>query len=165
MRASRCIIVGVLLQLIHTLDSLMPGARPLAVALIALLVVTAGCAGSATAPSSYAAFSQSDIVVGTGTEATAGKTATVNYTGWIYDSSKPEQRGAQFDSSIGKSPFPFVLGAGSVIAGWEQGVPGMKVGGVRRLVVPPALGYGGTRQGSIPPHATLVFEIEMLNVQ
>ena len=151
-------------KLIDTFDGPVPGVR-LAVALLALLVVTAGCAGSATAPSSYAAFSQSDIVVGTGAEATSGKTATVNYTGWVYDSSKPEQRGAQFDSSIGKTPFSFVLGGGSVIAGWEQGVPGMKVGGVRRLVIPPALGYGGTRQGSIPPNATLVFEIEMLAVQ
>jgi FKBP-type peptidyl-prolyl cis-trans isomerase FkpA len=133
--------------------------------MILLVVATTGCAGSATAPSSYAPFSQSDVVVGTGAEASTGKTATMNYTGWVYDSSKTDQRGAQFDSSIGKTPFSFVLGTGAVIAGWEQGVPGMKVGGVRRLVIPPALGYGDKRNGVIPPNATLVFEIELLGVQ
>jgi FKBP-type peptidyl-prolyl cis-trans isomerase FkpA len=131
----------------------------------AWLLTTAACAGSTTAPSSYAAYSQTDIAVGQGTEATAGKTATVNYTGWVYDSSKTNQRGAQFDSSVGKAPFSFVLGAGGVIRGWDQGVPGMKVGGVRQLVIPPALGYGGTRQGAIPPNATLIFEITLLDVQ
>jgi FKBP-type peptidyl-prolyl cis-trans isomerase FkpA len=132
---------------------------------MALLVVVAGCAGSATAPSSFSAFSKTDTVVGTGTEAAVGQTATMNYTGWIYDSTKADQRGAQFDSSIGRQPFSFVLGAKSVIAGWEQGVPGMKVGGVRVLVIPPSLAYGEGRRGAIPPNATLVFQIELLDVQ
>jgi FKBP-type peptidyl-prolyl cis-trans isomerase len=70
----------------------------------------------------------------------------------------------QFDSSVGQTPFTFTLGAGQVIAGWEQGVQGMKVGGVRRLVVPPSLAYGQSRYGPIPPNATLVFEIELLEV-
>ena len=137
----------------------------LASASLALLIAAPGCAGSATAPSSYAPYSQTDVTVGTGTEATTGTTATVNYTGWVYDVSQTNQRGAQFDSSIGKTPFSFVLGANSVIRGWEQGVPGMKVGGVRQLVVPPALAYGETRQGAIPPNATLIFEIALLDVQ
>jgi FKBP-type peptidyl-prolyl cis-trans isomerase FkpA len=105
------------------------------------------------------------MVVGTGTTAATGNTATVNYTGWLYDSTQPDQHGAQFDSSIGGTPFSFVLGANAVIKGWEQGVPGMKVGGIRRLVVPPSLAYGGTRQDLIPPNATLVFQIELLDVQ
>ena len=161
----RCIIVVVSPNFTRTLDCSRFKTLWLGVASLALLIVTAGCAGSATAPSSYAAYSQTDVVVGTGTEAAAGNTATVNYTGWVYDASKTNQRGAQFDSSIGKTPFSFVLGANGVIRGWEQGVPGMKVGGVRQLVVPPALAYGETRNGAIPPNATLIFEITLLDVQ
>jgi FKBP-type peptidyl-prolyl cis-trans isomerase FkpA len=132
---------------------------------MALLVGVAGCAGSPTAPSSFSAFSKTDTIVGTGAEAAVGQTATMNYTGWIYDSTKADQRGAQFDSSIGRQPFSFVLGTNSVIAGWEQGVPGMKVGGERVLVVPPSLAYGDARRGPIPPNATLIFQIDLLDVQ
>jgi FKBP-type peptidyl-prolyl cis-trans isomerase FkpA len=134
-------------------------------AFISILLFMTACTDSTTTPSSYAPFSQVDLVAGTGAEATAGKTVTMNYTGWLYDPAQPIQRGAQFDSSIGTTPFSFRLGANQVIRGWEQGVPGMKVGGVRRLVIPPSLAYGGTRQGKIPPNATLIFEISLLDVQ
>ena len=124
----------------------------------------AGCGDSPTAPSSYAPFSQTDLRVGTGASAAIGNTVTVTYTGWLYDSSKPDQKGLQFDSS-GTTPITFSLGAGQVINGWEQGVPGMNAGGLRRLVVPPSLAYGASRNSIIPPYATLVFEIELLEVQ
>ena len=88
---------------------------------------------------------------------------TVNYTGWLYDPTKPDQKGLVFDTSIGQTPFTFTLGAGQVIKGWDVGVPGMNVGGVRRLVIPPSLGYGASRSGPIPPNSTLVFEIELVS--
>jgi FKBP-type peptidyl-prolyl cis-trans isomerase FkpA len=132
--------------------------------LLVLSAAAVGCAESATAPSS-APFSQADVRVGTGADAASGATATVNYTGWLYDASRPDHKGLQFDSSIGRTAFTFVLGAGQVIKGWDQGVPGMKVGGLRRLVIPPSLAYGDTRRGVIPPNATLLFEIELLNVE
>jgi FKBP-type peptidyl-prolyl cis-trans isomerase FkpA len=123
-----------------------------------------GCTESPSAPANTAPFSQSDVRVGTGAEAVTGATLTVAYTGWFYDSSKPDQKGLVFDSSLGSEGLTFTLGAGRVIAGWDQGVPGMKVGGLRRLVIPSSLAYGDSRNGPIPPGATLVFEIELLNV-
>ena len=134
-------------------------------ALVAFSLLLAGCTESPTAPSSYAPFGQTDLVVGAGTSAALGNTVTVNYTGWLYDASKPDQKGLQFDSSAGTTAFTFTLGSGQVINGWEQGVPGMSVGGLRRLVVPPSLAYGSARNSLIPPYATLVFEIELLEVQ
>jgi FKBP-type peptidyl-prolyl cis-trans isomerase FkpA len=89
---------------------------------------------------------------------------TVHYTGWYYNASAPERKGVQFDSSAAQTPLSFTLGAGQVIRGWEQGVLGMKAGGVRRLIIPPSLAYGQSRFGPIPPNATLVFEIELLEV-
>jgi FKBP-type peptidyl-prolyl cis-trans isomerase FkpA len=86
---------------------------------------------------------------------------TVSYTGWLYDPSKPESKGSQFDS---QPSFTFQLGAGRVIPGWEQGIPGMKVGGQRRLIIPPSLGYGSQMVGTIPPNSTLVFDVMLLNV-
>jgi FKBP-type peptidyl-prolyl cis-trans isomerase FkpA len=132
---------------------------------VAALTVTIGCAQSSTAPSSYSPFTQEDLVVGTGDEAGIGKTVVVDYTGWLYDSATANQRGAQFDSSAGGTPFTVTLGSNQVIQGWERGVPGMKVGGTRRLVIPPSLAYGDTRRGGIPPNATLLFEITLLEVQ
>ena len=129
-----------------------------------VLTAAAGCGKSATAPSSNAPFTQTDVRVGTGTDAATGKVVTVNYTGWLYDASKTDGKGVQFDTSAG-TPFSFNLGFGEVISGWDLGVPGMKVGGLRRLVVPPSLGYGAVRYGPIPPAATLVFEIELVDVQ
>ncbi|TDR70733.1 FKBP-type peptidyl-prolyl cis-trans isomerase [Paludibacterium purpuratum] len=100
-----------------------------------------------------------DIAVGEGEEATPGKEVTVHYTGWLLD-------GAKFDSSKDRfQPFTFPLGAGHVIKGWDQGVVGMKVGGVRKLTIPAELGYGARGAGGvIPPNAVLVFEVELLQV-
>ena len=139
--------------------------RSFSVSVVLFLVaaVSAGCGGSPTTPT--APFSQSDVRVGTGASAASGNTLSVNYTGWMYDASQPEQKGAKFESSIGSTPLSFVLGAGQVIPGWDQGIPGMRVGGLRRLVIPPSLAYGGTRNGPIPPNATLVFEVELLSVE
>jgi FKBP-type peptidyl-prolyl cis-trans isomerase len=101
-----------------------------------------------------------DVVTGTGPEATPGQIAVVHYTGWLTD-------GTKFDSSRDHGePFSFPLGGGQVIAGWDQGVAGMKVGGKRKLVIPPDLGYGpGGSPPVIPPNATLVFDVELLEVQ
>lgn len=109
-----------------------------------------------------------DLVAGIGDEALPGHTVVVHYTGWLFDPSAPNNRGRQFDSSRDrKQPFSFPLGAAHVIRGWEQGVPGMKVGGLRQLVIPPSLGYGARNiaDGLIPPHSTLLFEIELLAVE
>ena len=105
--------------------------------------------------------------IGTGAEAVAGKTVSVHYTGWLLDPAAPEQKGKKFDSSRDRgSPFEFPLGAGRVIAGWDQGVAGMKVGGSRTLIIPPELGYGAQGAGGvIPPNATLVFDVELLGVK
>src|SRR5690606_33975697 len=108
---------------------------------------------SPTNPPLNIPYSQSDIIVGTGPAAQAGHTLTVHYAGWFYDVDAAQNKGALFDTSLGRGAYPFVLGAGSVIAGWEQGVPGMQVGGVRRLVIPPELAYGAQGSGSIPPNA------------
>jgi FKBP-type peptidyl-prolyl cis-trans isomerase FkpA len=108
-----------------------------------------------------------DVVPGTGTEARPGAMVSVHYTGWLYDAGAPEQRGNKFDSSKDRGePFDFPLGAGQVIPGWDQGVAGMKVGGTRMLTIPPALAYGPSGAGGvIPPNATLVFEVELLEVR
>jgi len=100
-----------------------------------------------------------DIVVGTGATAVAGKPVKVHYTGWLTD-------GKKFDSSLDRGqPFEFPLGAGRVIKGWDEGVAGMKVGGKRQLRIPPDLGYGGRGAGGlIPPNATLIFDVELIDV-
>ena len=108
-----------------------------------------------------------DLKQGTGTEASAGKPVVVHYTGWLYDSTAPEGKGAKFDSSRDRGvPFGFFLGSGKVIKGWDEGVVGMKVGGQRRLVIPPQLGYGDRGAGGvIPPNATLIFDVELIDVK
>jgi len=109
---------------------------------------------------------KTDTVVGKGKAAVAGKTVEVHYTGWLYEAKAPKQRGKQFDSSVGRGPFSFPLGAGRVIKGWDEGVAGMKVGGKRTLVIPPELAYGKRGAGGvIPPDATLVFDVELLDVK
>jgi FKBP-type peptidyl-prolyl cis-trans isomerase FkpA len=107
-----------------------------------------------------------DVTVGSGTEAVAGKTVTVHYTGWLYDPAAADGHGAKFDSSLDrKVPFSFILGAGKVIKGWDEGVAGMKVGGKRTLVIPPQMGYGERgAPGVIPPNSTLIFDVELLDV-
>jgi len=143
----------------------MRSIKPAFLLLVVMAAAASACGDSPTAPLNMARFSHTDLVVGTGAEAAAGKMLTVHYTGWLYNESRTDQKGAQFDSSVGRTPLTFTLGAGQVIQGWEQGFEGMKVGGKRRLVIPPSLAYGGTRRGPIPPNATLVFEIELLAVK
>jgi FKBP-type peptidyl-prolyl cis-trans isomerase FkpA len=135
---------------------------------LALACAIAGCKDSnestPTSPSVSPLFTQRDLRIGTGEEAQAGKLLNVHYTGWLFDASKPDQKGLQFETSVGGTPFSFVLGGGEVIQGWDQGIPGMKVGGLRRLVIPSSMAYGGTRSGPIPAFATLVFEIELVEI-
>jgi FKBP-type peptidyl-prolyl cis-trans isomerase FkpA len=135
-----------------------------------VLFLSAAAAGAApAAPKAPAAQAQGlqkiDTVVGKGKEAVAGKTVVVHYTGWLYAPKAPKQRGQQFDSSVGGEPFNFPLGMGAVIKGWDQGVAGMKVGGKRTLVIPSELGYGARGAGPIPPGATLLFDVELLDVK
>jgi FKBP-type peptidyl-prolyl cis-trans isomerase FkpA len=108
-----------------------------------------------------------DLRVGDGTVAEPGALAVVHYTGWLYDESAADRRGSKFDSSVDRGqPFSFPLGAGRVIRGWDQGVAGMRVGGKRVLFIPPQLGYGDRGAGNvIPPGATLVFEVELLDLR
>jgi FKBP-type peptidyl-prolyl cis-trans isomerase FkpA len=105
-----------------------------------------------------------EITVGAGEEASAGAHVTVHYTGWLQNSDG--SAGKKFDSSKDRNdPFEFPLGAGHVIKGWDEGVQGMKVGGIRKLIIPSTLGYGARGAGGvIPPHATLIFEVELLGV-
>ena len=107
-----------------------------------------------------------ELIEGNGAEATAGTRVTVHYTGWLHDANAENGRGKKFDSSKDRGdPFKFHLGAGQVIRGWDDGVQGMKVGGTRVLLIPSELGYGARGAGgAIPPHATLVFEVELLAV-
>ena len=122
---------------------------------------------SPTSPTTLprAEYSQTDLLVGTGTEATNGKRLSVHYTLWMYDPAGSNGKGQQIQTSVGGTPFPFVLGTGAVIAGWDRGVPGMLIGGRRRLVLPPELAYGAAGNPPIPGNASLVFEIELLSVQ
>jgi FKBP-type peptidyl-prolyl cis-trans isomerase len=105
-----------------------------------------------------------DVKIGTGPAAQAGQTVTVHYTGWLYVDG---QRGAKFDSSRnpGRGPFSFLLGGGEVIPGWDEGVAGMKPGGKRTLILPPAAGYGDEGDDTIPPNSWLIFEVELLGIE
>lgn len=117
--------------------------------------------------SGISTLQQNDVKEGAGAEARKGQTVTVHYTGWLYDGNAADKKGRQFDSSRDRNdPFEFHLGAGEVISGWDEGVPGMKVGGTRVLTIPPAMGYGSRGAGGvIPPDATLIFEVELLDVR
>ena len=111
-------------------------------------------------------FQRIDTLPGTGALATSGRTLTVNYTGWLYDATKADFKGQQFDTSIGRAPFTFLLGAGQVIQGWDQGFLGMRAGGKRTLVIPSAMAYGRAGSGTkIPADAALIFEVELISVQ
>ena len=154
--------------------------RFLGLALAAVLLV-AGCkggpddpidgeAGAASTPAASGAapgkvhklasgLQYEDVVVGSGKMAEPGMNVLVNYTGRLTD-------GTEFDSSVGKQPYGFQLGSGSVIAGWEEGIKGMRIGGKRKLVIPPDLGYGPRGMGGvIPPNATLLFDVELVDVK
>ena len=142
--------------------------RPLLVlAFSGLLVVAAGCnngSSSPTAPDQSAvAYSQTDLTVGTGAEAVVGTTATVQYGLWLYSDSGVDHKGAQIQAN----QFSFVVGGGQIIKGFDMGVTGMKVGGTRRIIMPPSLAYGatGNSDGTIPPNAALVFDVLLGIVQ
>jgi FKBP-type peptidyl-prolyl cis-trans isomerase FkpA len=111
-------------------------------------------------------LAMTDTTEGTGATAQPGQQVSVHYTGWLFDPAAPENKGRKFDSSRDRrEAFSFHLGAGQVIQGWDQGVAGMRVGGHRRLTIPPELGYGARGAGGvIPPNATLVFDVELLGV-
>jgi len=140
---------------------------PLIAAFVAVLSLTACGGGGDSSPkggttvSSPATLTKTDSVVGTGAEATSGKNVTVNYTGWLYNASASDFKGTRFDSGS----FSFVLGAGTVIPGFDQGVSGMKVGGKRTILVPASLGYGATGTAGIPGNSGLVFEVELTAVK
>ena len=138
--------------------------------LLALLV--AACGGSSNSESAegrsnVAELIKQDNTVGNGNEAAAGRAVTVHYTGWLYNESAADKKGTKFDSSRDRNePFEFNLGAGEVIRGWDEGVAGMKVGGRRTLTIPPNMGYGARGAGGvIPANATLIFDVELLNVR
>jgi FKBP-type peptidyl-prolyl cis-trans isomerase FkpA len=136
--------------------------------LLMTLLAAAGCGSSSTSASTVPPTSVAttlvitDLVIGTGTTVVSGNTITVAYTGWLYDTSKPDGKGTSFDSSPSAQ---FRIGVGAVIPGWDQGVPGMRIGGTRRLLIPPALAYGSTSPGpGIPANASLVFEITVKSI-
>jgi FKBP-type peptidyl-prolyl cis-trans isomerase FkpA len=108
-----------------------------------------------------------DTLPGTGREAEPGFNISVHYTGWLYDEAAEGHKGKKFDSSVDrKQPFDFALGAGQVIQGWDEGFAGMKIGGKRTLIIPPEMGYGARGAGGvIPPNATLIFDVELLDVK
>ena len=122
---------------------------------------------SSTVGANVTELKKIDSKQGAGAEAVAGKVVIVHYTGWLYDPNVPDGHGKKFDSSVDRGqPFDFPLGGGRVIKGWDEGVAGMKVGGKRTLVIPPAMGYGARGAGGvIPPNATLVFDVELLEVK
>ena len=139
---------------------------------IAVIAAAGACAAEENAEenmgqSNITELIRTDETAGGGHEAAAGRTVTVHYTGWLYDQSKPDHKGKKFDSSRDRGePFAFRLGRGQVIRGWDEGVAGMKVGGRRTLTIPPAYGYGAEgAPGAIPPNATLVFDVELLDVR
>jgi FKBP-type peptidyl-prolyl cis-trans isomerase len=127
-----------------------------------LVILLAACGGQPPMP-----FQTTDTTTGTGAEATSGRLVVVHYTGWLYDNGAADKKGTKFDSSKDRNePFEFPLGAGRVIRGWDEGVKGMKVGGKRTLTIPPEMGYGAQGAGGvIPPNATLLFEVELLEVK
>ena len=135
----------------------------------ALVLSLSACGGGGDASSSApavavaspATLTATDSVVGTGATAAAGNRITVAYTGWLYSTSAPNNKGTQFDSGT----ITFTLGRGEVIPGWDQGLPGMKVGGKRTLAIPASLAYGSRGNGGIPPNAGLVFDVELLRVE
>jgi FKBP-type peptidyl-prolyl cis-trans isomerase len=108
-----------------------------------------------------------DKKVGEGNEAKADSTVSVDYTGWLYDAAAPDKKGKKFDSSLDRGdPFGFVLGRGTVIRGWDEGIKGMKEDGQRTLIIPPDMAYGNRGAGGvIPPGATLIFDVELISVK
>jgi FKBP-type peptidyl-prolyl cis-trans isomerase FkpA len=155
------------------------GAMPRILKIIGVILLTAlpGCRsdkgrdGPPQLPpmtdSGITALQKTDVTPGSGAEARSGMTVRVHYTGWLFDPATADRKGKQFDSSRDSGqPFEFQLGKGEVIAGWDEGIAGMKVGGTRMLTIPPAMAYGPNTVGNlIPPNATLFFEVELLGVR
>lgn len=134
------------------------------VVMVALLAGACGSdeGGTPTSPSANVPYSTTDLRVGTGAEATAGRAVVVNYSGWLYSTSAADNKGTLFDAGT----FPFVAGSNQAIEGFSRGVVGMRVGGLRRVVIPPSMGYGAAGSPPrIPGNATLLFEIELTSVQ
>jgi len=126
---------------------------------IVLASLVAGCS-SPTEPSANVPFSTVDLRVGTGPEAVPGSRVTVNYNGWLYNAGGVDNKGTRFDAGT----FQYVIGQ-NVITGFSQGTTGMRVGGIRRVTIPPSLGYGSQGSGqTIPPNSTLIFEIELVSI-
>ena len=146
----------------------------IAAAMLLALIITVSCQNTGDQqmsdeqdrPTTVTEMIVEDIVVGDGAEATAGASAVVHYTGWLYAPGNPDNRGNKFDSSVDRGqPFTFPVGQGRVIRGWDDGVAGMKVGGKRVLIIPPDMGYGARGAGdTIPPNSTLLFEVELLDL-
>lgn len=133
--------------------------------LIFVSFTSAGCSGK---PISVDELIITDIKIGDGAESVPGKSVSLHYTGWLYDWTQKDGRGARFDSSHDRGlPFTFVPGGGQVIKGWDQGIPGMKVGGIRELIIPAELAYGDkiAARGKIPANSPLIFEVELLVVR
>ncbi|HEU4775041.1 MAG TPA: FKBP-type peptidyl-prolyl cis-trans isomerase [Lysobacter sp.] len=137
------------------------------VVVLATLLAVACTPPGPPAGGSVTGLQRIDLKDGTGTVAAPGDEVSVHYTGWLYDEAAPKQRGRQFDSSRERGePIVFLLGAGRVIRGWDEGVAGMRVGGQRVLLIPAAYGYGRKGAGGvIPPGASLVFEVELMDVR
>jgi FKBP-type peptidyl-prolyl cis-trans isomerase FkpA len=134
-----------------------------------LTLITLACSSAPPAPgtSEITSLISEDEKIGEGTEATWGRDVLVHYEGFLYDRTRRDNRGREFDSSRERNePYPFKLGGGEVIKGWEEGVNGMKVGGRRTLTIPPSMAYGAEGLGElIPPNATLIFEVELIDVK
>jgi FKBP-type peptidyl-prolyl cis-trans isomerase FkpA len=141
--------------------------RGFGVVLVFGLLAACGTRQSAAPGSGVTALQIVDLQPGNGAVIAAGQKAVMNYTGWLFATSAPDNKGKQFDSSRdGGKPFRFDLGAGQVIKGWDQGIVGMKVGGRRRLVIPAPLAYGDNGAGGvIPPGATLIFDVDLLAIE
>lgn len=138
-----------------------------AAALMGAAFLFSANAAAQPAPTEVKELIKQDLTVpAEGKVAEKGKAVLVNYTGWLYDPKAPEQKGKQFDSSAGRAtPFGFIIGVGRVIKGWDEGVPGMKEGGKRRLIIPANMAYGEKGAGdTIPPNATLVFDVELIKI-
>jgi peptidylprolyl isomerase len=131
---------------------------------VAVGMIAAAPAGAQPVTTTSTGLGIIDTKVGTGPSPQPGQTVVVHYTGWLYEGGK---KGKKFDSSLDRGePFEFPLGKGQVIAGWDEGVATMKVGGKRTLIIPPSLGYGASGAGGvIPPNATLIFDVELLKVK
>jgi peptidylprolyl isomerase len=152
----------------HALPSDVPACYALAMLKIPTLAGALLILMAAASPDDFISMASGveyhDTVVGTGPEPQPGQTVTVQYTGWLYEGG---QKGTKFDSSVDRNkPFSFIIGAGQVIPGWDDGVATMHVGGKRTLIIPPALGYGEQGAGGvIPPNATLMFDVELVSAK